>query len=164
MDKLNYSFDQENNYRISLNLDRELDLYATTTNIPGLNLGVTKVYGNKNNLPHLIKSQRIDYNPLNIQFVIDDDWNTIMYFYDFIKNRYLNEVTKVNSGLNDRFNITVYKTNSFKKMTLEIKYYDCSIIGYNEITKTSKLDDIEFQVLDVNFEYSRFEISRLNNE
>lgn len=164
MEKLNYSFDQENNYRISLNLDRELDLYATTTNIAGLNLTINKVYSNKNNLAHLIKSQRIDYNPLNIQFVIDDNWNTIMYFYDFIKNRYLNEATKVNTGLNDRFNITVYKTNSFKKMILEIKYYDCAILGYNEITKTSKLDDIEFQVLDVNFEYSRFEISRLNNE
>ena len=158
-----YNFDVSNNFIININLDNDtaINLYALSTTISGISMGSSNVNSANDNIKHIIKSQRPDYEQITIPFILTEKWETFMYFYDHIKNVMLNEKTKVNIKLNETFTLIVYITDSYGDPFLAAKYHNTSISSLSGVNREKMVNEIKYNIFDVTFEYTHFEIERI---
>lgn len=158
-----YNLTLENSYIINVGIDESLsnnlNFFALSTELPGMSIGVAEAFGPSNVIRKKIYNQQPDYEPLVIQFFIDEDWEVPLFFYNLMVET-VDEFCKQNIKLDETFTLTIYVTDNKKSPIVAYRFYDTKMVGFTGVNRTSNIEDTTYPVMDVTFDYSYFRMER----
>lgn len=125
----------------------EYNIYAT--NLPGYNSSAPQT-GSRFGHPIYNEPDSLDYNPLSLEFVIDENfevWKEIVK----VGRQYLND------GLKEK-NIILFIKDTHGKTLIKVVYTDCVPISVSDLDYSMDTDDELPLKVTVDFQYNGFDI------
>ena len=132
----------------------EMNYFVQSTGLPSISMGgVDTPYQNhQTNVP----SNRIEFDPLNINFLVDEDLANYESLF-----RWMVETTMTEPVVpNQMRNITLHFTNSSKLHKLAIRFHKAYPTMMSELPLDSSVNDAQPIVCSATFRYQYFEIIR----
>lgn len=133
---------------------RHLNYFVQTAALPGLMMGgVDSPYTNHQ---ASVPSNRIEFEPLNLTFLIDEEWRNWEFIFDWMKRirRGRETILEVMS------NVTLHLVNSNKNMNVQVEFQGAYPSTLSELPLESSTVDSLPLVATVSFRYQDYSIVR----
>lgn len=130
-----------------------LIFYITSVNIPGINFSLPEAGGRYSTKVYL-PSDKITYNNLTFEFLIDEDFELYRQFYSHIKDIINPENGTFN---NDPFTFWLQINNNKGNKVLNFEFYNCRIENIGDIMLSTQ-EDVTEHTMTLDFKYDYYEI------
>lgn len=132
---------------------QSLNYMVTMTGLPGMNMaGVDAPYSNNaTNFP----SNRIEYDPLNLTFLIDEDYAN----FDAIR-LWMHRICNTEPVVKEMKDITLHLTNSNKNSIIGVKFYGAYPTMLAEVPLESGTSDAIPPTCSMTFRYQYYDFVR----
>jgi hypothetical protein len=140
------------NFLLEIPLAKELNYFVQTVDVPGLTMaGVETPYRNvQANVP----SNRIDYDQLNLAFIVDENWANWNYVFEWMKR-----IRTGNSAISDTMtDITLNLVNSNKNLNKIMVFRGAYPTLLGSLPLDSTVVDSNPLVCSLSFRYQDFEL------
>ena len=140
------------NFLLEIPLAKELNYFVQTVDVPGLTMaGVETPYRNvQANVP----SNRIDYDQLNLTFIVDENWANWNYVFEWMKR-----IRTGNSAISDTMSdITLNLVNSNKNLNKIMVFRGAYPTLLGTLPLDSTVVDSNPLVCSLSFRYQDFEL------
>lgn len=140
------------NFLLEIPLAKELNYFVQTVDVPGLTMaGVETPYRNvQANVP----SNRIDYDQLNLAFIVDENWANWNYVFEWMKR-----IRTGNSAISDTMtDITLNLVNSNKNLNKIMVFRGAYPTLLGTLPLDSTVVDSNPLVCSLSFRYQDFEL------
>jgi hypothetical protein len=140
------------NFLLEIPLAKELNYFVQTVDVPGLTMaGVETPYRNvQANVP----SNRIDYDQLNLTFIVDENWANWNYVFEWMKR-----IRTGNSAISDTMtDITLNLVNSNKNLNKIMVFRGAYPTLLGALPLDSTVVDSNPLVCSLSFRYQDFEL------
>ena len=140
------------NFLLEIPLAKELNYFVQTVDVPGLTMaGVESPYRNvQANVP----SNRIDYDQLNLTFIVDENWANWNYVFEWMKR-----IRTGNSAISDTMSdITLNLVNSNKNLNKIMVFRGAYPTLLGTLPLDSTVVDSNPLVCSLSFRYQDFEL------
>ena len=140
------------NFLLEIPLAKELNYFVQTVDVPGLTMaGVETPYRNvQANVP----SNRIDYDQLNLTFIVDENWANWNYVFEWMKR-----IRTGNSAISDTMtDITLNLVNSNKNLNKIMVFRGAYPTLLGTLPLDSTVVDSNPLVCSLSFRYQDFEL------
>ena len=128
-----------------------LQFFCTAVNLPGVSQAATQV--NFRDERGYFADSLIDYQPISITFVVDEDMKNYLEIFDwFIFNKEADEIRYKDITLSIQTN-----KNNLNK---QIKFVDAFPLSLGDLSFTTQDTAVEYLTCTVSFRYNRFEFIR----
>lgn len=133
---------------------KSLNYFIQNTSLPGLNMGGVETPWTNHNAA--VPSNRVEFDPLNLTFLVDEEWNNWEYIFEWMKRcRYGREdVTELMSD------ITLHLVNSNKNINVQIEFRGAFPTMVSELMLESSTVDSLPLVASVVFRYQDYRLVR----
>lgn len=140
------------NFLLEIPLAKELNYFVQTVDVPGLTMaGVETPYRNvQANVP----SNRIDYDQLNLTFIVDENWANWNYVFEWMKR-----IRTGNSAISDTMtDVTLNLVNSNKNLNKIMIFRGAYPTLLGTLPLDSTVVDSNPLVCSLSFRYQDFEL------
>ena len=142
-----------------------VEFFTQRTSIPGIS--VNPIEHPTPFKPTFEGGDRLNYDDLNLSFVVDEDMTNYLEIFNWIKgysfpenfDQYKNLAASQNGLKSD---ISVKVLNSHKNPSLLIDYRDCFPISLSEVTLDTTQNDVIYPEATVTFRYNYFDITSIS--
>ncbi len=143
--------------RIKVVIDRfpNLEFYAQTFNLPGVNIGTPDRFTNKGR-DYNLTGDKIVYNDMNISFIVDENLNTFTELFNWLDDAVKKKPT-VSNVFSD-MTIMLLSNNSTENVNIVCKGTFPYMIG--DISFSTMATEDEVVVADVTFKITEYEIKK----
>lgn len=124
-----------------------LNYHIQRTTLPGMR--ETPVQGFITNHPLRVPGETIEYDPLSVDFIVDEYYDNVLYLQDWLIESKSKE-KKLSDRLRD-LKLQMYDRNG--KPSIEFTFFGAHPVEIGTITLDSTLNDIEVITCNVVFEY-----------
>ena len=140
------------NFLLEIPLAKELNYFVQTVDVPGLTMaGVETPYRNvQANVP----SNRIDYDQLNLTFIVDENWANWNYVFEWMK-RVRTGKSPISDTMSD---ITLNLVNSNKNLNKLLVFRGAYPTLLGTLPLDSTVVDSNPLVCSLSFRYQDFEL------
>jgi hypothetical protein len=84
IEALNYNIATISNYKLEIAMAPELNYFIQSTELP--NITLPEVYTPYKDNNAYMPGDTIDYDPLNVNFIVDEDYKNFIYIQDWIRS------------------------------------------------------------------------------
>ena len=153
MGDLNYNLAINVNFKMEIAGAPEFNYFIQQVNLPGLEMaGIETPY--KNNQAFM-PSNRIDYDPLNINYLVSEDFSNYIYMYNWMRDIMFDDYPKEHFR-----DMTLHVLNNNKLKNLQVKFYGCFPTSLMQLDLESAVADTNPLMNTVMIRYQYFEIVR----
>lgn len=131
----------------------EVNYFVQSTELPDISMGgVDTPYQNfQTNVP----SNRIEFSPVNFNFIVDEDYRNYETLY-----LWMADITRTEPVLTKLKNITLHVTNSSKNHKLQFRFHQAYPTMLGALPMDSSVNDAMPVLCSATFRYQFFEIIR----
>jgi hypothetical protein len=136
--------------------------FVQNVTIPGISSESIPVPSPTN--PFFAQGDRVQYETLNITFIIDEEMKNYEEIYNWIHgyafpqdNSQYREIVKKQQLKSD---ISLTILNSTKKKSLEFQFVDCFPLSLESVNLSTTQTDLEYPQCSVSFQYDYYKIIR----
>lgn len=151
MSDLNYNIASNTNYKIEISDAPEFNYFIQSVSVPSIR--VNEIEMSYRNEQVFFPSNKIQYDPLNITFIVSEDLKNYIFLQKWMikaaKAAEKNEIFK---------DVTLHILNNNKLANIEFVFYDCFPTSITEINLESGVVDTSPLVCTVIFRYQYFEV------
>lgn len=168
---LNPNFLSPLGYKFQVKKCQHVNFFCQEVTVPGFALQPVRQGTTMVNIHH--PGDHIDFEPLVINFKVDEDLMNYMEIYNWIRqlgfphnhSEYadLAAIPKI-SGLGLRSEISVIIMSSDRNPKWEVIFHDAFPVNLGPLPFTSKAPDVNFISTTASFVYTTFQISSINAE
>lgn len=141
------------NFLITLKNQHTIELMIQQASIPGVTINEMPV--NWQGLKDKMPGDSIDFNNLSLQVLLDEELNTFKEIYNNLIFSH-DPVNNAYSPLKAIFDATLHLTTNKNNIQHEIKFFDCWVSNFSDITLSSDTSEDEQLVVNLDIVYNFF--------
>lgn len=148
---MNYSQATISNYKLEIPKFKEVNYFIQNTSLPSVNMsGVDSAYqANQIQIP----SNRIDYDPLSITFIVDEDLANYLTIF-----RWMQDISRKESAFDLTTDIVLHFLNTNKQIIRTATFYNGFPMTLGELSYDTSVADTTPLMCNAMFKYQYFEI------
>lgn len=150
----NYNPMYNTNFRLEIVGAPQLNFFMQNVNLPSINsAGIETPY---KNFVKPIQSDRIDYDPLNVTFTVDEDLENYLFLFNWMKDSAYKE-----RPIDFTKDITLHLLTNNKTQNIKVIFYDAFPVSLGELSFDSTVTDPTPIICTCMFRYLSFSIERV---
>ena len=148
---MNYhNFAQKTNFIGGSEKFEDMVFYMTSVNIPGITFNLPEV-GGRYSTKAFLASDKITYNNLNFEFLIDEDFSL---YKDLMKTITKSYNPEEGTFKNEEFTFWLQINNNKGNKVMSFEFYNCRIENLGDINLNTQDDSTEHTMtLDIKYDY-----------
>lgn len=151
---MNYNAAIQTSYMLEIPMFKELNYFIQSAEVPGLTMaGVDTPFKNfQGNVP----SNRIDFDQLNLTFLVDEEWSNWYSLVEWMKRIRRND----RPILEDMSDLTLHLTNSNKNLNKQIIFRGAYPVLIGTLPLETAVVDTTPLVCSLAFRYQEYEMKK----
>lgn len=144
-------------FKLEIPGEEQLNYFVQKTSLPSVSMnGIDTPYRNNQGA---LPSNRIDYEPVSMEFIVDEDYDN----YDSIR-MWMHRIEKNNRPLiQELSDISLFLTSSNKRINKKVVFYSAFPVYLTEIPLESATSDANLSTCTVIFRFQYFEIQKVTS-